>query len=76
MAQTTKPVTPEDAGYFMATDEEVSRLENQHFIIKDTMGGSLLLPPIDLLGGPLQILDSATADGMLRICTSNHPSTG
>ncbi|KAF4635121.1 hypothetical protein G7Y89_g2978 [Cudoniella acicularis] len=61
MASTT-PVKPSDAGYFMATDEEASRLENQHYVIKDAMGG-LLLPPIDLSVGPLKILDSATADG-------------
>lgn len=61
-----RPIQPSDAGYFMATDEEMSRLENQHSVIKDAMGGSLLLQPIDLSVGPLRILDSATADGMLQ----------
>ncbi|KAH6669782.1 hypothetical protein B0J14DRAFT_565564 [Halenospora varia] len=58
-----RPIQPSDVGYIMATDEEMSRLENQHFVIKDAMGGSLLLQPIDLSVGPLRILDSATADG-------------
>jgi hypothetical protein len=48
--------------YIMASDEESSRLANQHGVIKDAMGG-LLLAPVDLSGSPLRILDSATADG-------------
>jgi hypothetical protein len=58
-----RPIQPSDAGYFMATPEESSRLENQHFVIKNAMGSKLLLSPIDLSVGPLRILDSATADG-------------
>jgi hypothetical protein len=60
---TQRPIQPSEAGYFMAAPEESSRLENQHFVIKDAMGGNLLLSPIDLSIGPLRILDSATADG-------------
>jgi hypothetical protein len=55
-----------DIGYFMASDDEISRLSNQHNVIKDAMGG-LLLAPIDLSAKPLRILDSATADGRLRV---------
>lgn len=51
-----------DTGYFLASDDEISRLSNQHNVIKDAMGG-LLLAPIDLSAKPLRILDSATADG-------------
>ncbi|KAG9230918.1 hypothetical protein BJ875DRAFT_487491 [Amylocarpus encephaloides] len=71
MATTT---TAGDDGYFMASPEEMSRLENQHYIIKDAMGG-LLLPPIDISVGPLRILDSATADGTwIRDLAAGAPS--
>jgi len=52
-----------DDGYFMASKDEISRLENNHYIIKAAMGGNLLLPPINITTSPLRILDSATADG-------------
>ncbi|KAL1604783.1 hypothetical protein SLS60_004323 [Paraconiothyrium brasiliense] len=48
-------------GYPLENDEEISRLSNQHDVLKDEMG-KLVLAPIDL-STPLRILDSATADG-------------
>ncbi|KAH8704452.1 hypothetical protein GQ44DRAFT_732403 [Phaeosphaeriaceae sp. PMI808] len=47
--------------YFLKSEEEVSRLSNQHDIIKDGMNG-LVLAPINL-SKPLRVLDSGTADG-------------
>lgn len=47
--------------YPLDNDEEVSRLSNQHDVLKDEMG-ELVLAPIDL-STPLRILDSGTADG-------------
>jgi hypothetical protein len=55
--------TEQGTDYVLASDEETSRLANQHDVIKDEMGGSLVFAPIDLAAGPLRILDSATADG-------------
>lgn len=49
--------------YFLKSEEEVSRLSNQHDIIKDGMNG-LVLAPIDL-SKPLRVLDSGTADGKM-----------
>jgi hypothetical protein len=51
--------------YVLDNDEEASRLAKQHDVIKDAMGG-LILAPIDLSRSGLRILDSGTADGMLR----------
>jgi len=51
------------ADYFLASDEEMNRLSNQHSVIKDAMGGRLLLLPVDHSAGALRILDSGTADG-------------
>lgn len=48
--------------YILESDDEMGRLSNQHGVIKDAMGG-LLLMPVDFSKGPLRILDSATADG-------------
>ncbi|MCJ1352293.1 MAG: hypothetical protein MMC33_002277 [Icmadophila ericetorum] len=48
--------------YILESDNEMSRLSNQHEVIKDAMGG-LLQMPIDYSKGPLRILDSGTADG-------------
>lgn len=49
--------------YIMASDpEEVTRLTDQHKLIKDHMG-ALVLAPLDLSQPNLRILDSATADG-------------
>jgi hypothetical protein len=47
--------------YVLESEEEISRLSNQHDVIKDEMG-SLVLAPLDL-SKPLRILDSGTADG-------------
>lgn len=51
-----------DTEYILDNEEEMGRLSNQHAVIKDAMGG-LLLMPVDLSKAPLRILDSATADG-------------
>lgn len=42
---------------------ETERLRMQHDVVKDAMGGRLVLAPIDLTMPGLRILDSATADG-------------
>ncbi|KAK2753309.1 hypothetical protein FQN55_003438 [Onygenales sp. PD_40] len=61
--------------YFMTSDDELSRLANQHDVFKDEMG-SLVLAPVDFSAGPLRILDSATADGTwLRDLQSSLPAT-
>ena len=52
----------ETAEYILKGEEEMARLSSNHFIYKDALG-TLLLPPINVLGKPLRILDSATADG-------------
>lgn len=36
---------------------------NMHLLTKDEMGGKLIIPPLDLSGSPLRILDSGTSDG-------------
>lgn len=54
-------MTIKQTEYVLESEEESSRLSNQHDIIKDEMGG-LVLAPVDL-SKPLRILDSATADG-------------
>lgn len=51
----------QQTNYVLESEDEVSRLANQHEVIKDEMG-SLVLAPIDL-SKPMRILDSATADG-------------
>ncbi|KAJ3561267.1 hypothetical protein NPX13_g9014 [Xylaria arbuscula] len=48
--------------YPLVGSDEFKRLQNQHEVIKDAMGG-LVLAPIDLETSPIQILDSGTADG-------------
>ncbi|KAF2973068.1 hypothetical protein GQX73_g500 [Xylaria multiplex] len=48
--------------YPLENSNESTRLQNQHEVIKDAMGG-LILAPIDLKSSPLRILDSGTADG-------------
>jgi hypothetical protein len=55
--------TTEQIDYFLESDDKISRLSNQHHVIKDEMGG-LVFAPVDLSARPLRILDSATADGM------------
>ncbi|KAL9119450.1 MAG: hypothetical protein Q9187_003997 [Circinaria calcarea] len=60
--------------YILESDDEMGRLSSQHEVIKDAMGG-LLLVPVDLAAAPLRILDSATADGFwLRDLASSVPS--
>lgn len=54
-------MTTESGEYILESEEEMSRLSNQHGVIKAEMG-RLILAPIDL-SKPLRILDSATADG-------------
>ena len=53
------------AEYPLNNDEEIKRLTYQHEVIKDALGGKLLLVPVDTEQKPLRILDSATADGEL-----------
>lgn len=67
-AETLYKMSPERTDYFLESEEEISRLSNQHDVIKDEMGG-LILAPIDL-SQPLRVLDSATADGMCYITAS------
>ena len=53
-----------DLDYFLAQNPtEVERLGYQHEIIKDFMGGKLVLAPVNLETEGLHILDTATADG-------------
>ncbi|KAI1125696.1 hypothetical protein F5Y10DRAFT_294468 [Nemania abortiva] len=48
--------------YPLENSNEATRLQNQHQVIKDAMGG-LVLAKIDLKDKPCEILDSGTADG-------------
>ncbi|KAL8896245.1 MAG: hypothetical protein Q9207_007798 [Kuettlingeria erythrocarpa] len=67
----------EKPDYFLSQNPpEVERLTRQHEVIKDHMGGKLVLAPVDLSTPGLRILDSATADGLwLRdIQPFCHPS--
>ncbi|EON65501.1 hypothetical protein W97_04739 [Coniosporium apollinis CBS 100218] len=52
----------ENPHYILDSQEEVKRLSKMHEILKDAMGG-LLLVPVELSAAPLRVLDSATADG-------------
>ena len=52
-----------NAEYLLKNDKEMNRLGQQHPVLKDMLGGTLVLPPIDLSGGKKRILDSGTADG-------------
>lgn len=65
-------VKPDRSEYILASDEEIARLSNQHEVIKDAMGG-LLLIPINLSVQSIRILDSATADGMFFYDAPAHP---
>ena len=58
MAEESKP-------YILDTDQELDRLAKQHELFKDAMR-RLVLAPVDLSKGSLNILDSATADGIQR----------
>jgi hypothetical protein len=55
-------MTAQDTTYILESEEETSRLANQHDVIKDEMGG-LVAAPVDFETQPLHVLDSATADG-------------
>ena len=46
-----------------ANAEVSRRLLDQHDVVVDALGGSLILPPLQLSGSNLKILDSGTADG-------------
>jgi hypothetical protein len=59
----SNPIPDEQkVGYPLENEEEISRLSNQHDVLKGEMG-QLVLAPIDL-SSPLRILDSGTADGL------------
>lgn len=65
-----------ESGYMLESEEESARLSNQHEVIKDAMGGSLLRVPINLSNEKLRILDSGTADGTwIRELISTIPSS-
>lgn len=49
--------------YFLEGSDEVKRLEQQHPVIKASMGGRLILAPIDFGRKDMRILDSGTSDG-------------
>ncbi|KAI0165388.1 hypothetical protein GGR52DRAFT_575479 [Hypoxylon sp. FL1284] len=55
-------MTTYEHSYPLDNEAEISRLQNQHDVIKDAMG-ALVLAPVDLSKSPLKILDSGTADG-------------
>lgn len=56
--------------YPLANSDESTRLQNQHEVLKDEMGG-LVLAPVDLVASSLRILDSGTADGNLLYLIHN-----
>jgi hypothetical protein len=49
--------------YMLKNDEDIGRLTIQHPVLKDTIGGNLVLPYIDVSFPGSRILDSGTADG-------------
>lgn len=58
------PKTDERDYLLSQNPTEVERLSYQHEIVKDFMGGKLVLAPMDLSKQDLHILDTATADGV------------
>jgi hypothetical protein len=58
-----KPTCNEEVYLLSQNPTEVERLGYQHEVIKDHMGGRLVLAPMDLAQRGLRIFDSATADG-------------
>ena len=56
-------MTEKTDDYILDNGDEITRLTNQHQVLKDAMGGRLLFAPVDLGATSLKILDSATADG-------------
>jgi hypothetical protein len=66
IAQTSNTLSrsAEEPKYILeGSPTEAQRLQLQHEIIKDAMGGKLVAAPLDLSKPGLRILDSATADG-------------
>lgn len=62
LAEVEAPLKSEK--YFLSQNpDETERLRLQHELIKDHLGGSLILAPIDFSKKDLSVLDSATADG-------------
>ena len=59
------PATAEEEDTYNGprTDGEYSRLRTQHEMMKTSMGGKLVLAPIDAQKPDLRVLDSATGDG-------------
>ncbi|KAK8119952.1 uncharacterized protein PG998_004578 [Apiospora kogelbergensis] len=51
-------------GYVMENDAEAERLAYQHTILKASMGGQLVVAPVDLSRRGLRILDSGTSNGV------------
>ena len=49
--------------YSRKNDKEMERLEQLYPVLKQALGGQLLMPPIDLSAGKKRILDSGTANG-------------
>ncbi|KAF2265220.1 hypothetical protein CC78DRAFT_493963 [Lojkania enalia] len=63
-----------ESSYVMHSDSELTRLTLQHEMIKDAMGGQLVIAPLDLRASSLQILDCCTADGVwIRELQSSLP---
>lgn len=62
--------------YPLEGDDEVERLQNQHHVIKDAMGGKLIMAPVDLSASSLRILDSGTSDGTwIQDVAATSPAT-
>lgn len=58
--------------YFMSSNEEIIRLSYNHEIMKDGLGGNLILAPINFSSAPLTVLDSGTADGIFHYPSSYY----
>ncbi|CAD6577326.1 MAG: hypothetical protein ASARMPRED_008221 [Alectoria sarmentosa] len=71
----TGEAKPSEQDYFLSQNPtEIERLSYQHEVIKDYMGGKLVLAPVDFSQSGLHIFDSATADGLwLRDLQSSLP---
>ncbi|KAK8044776.1 hypothetical protein PG993_004800 [Apiospora rasikravindrae] len=51
-------------GYVLENDAEAERLAYQHSILKASMGGRLVVAPVDLSRRGIRILDSGTSNGV------------
>ena len=60
--QSSTMADKQDSKYWMESEGERKRLASNHFIVKDEMGGKLVLAPVDF-SRPVKVLDSGTADG-------------